>query len=384
VFGRFVRVALAVLAATGAVCVLAVVPAAGATDSASYSGTTSDGGQWIADIPSMWNGTVLLYSHGFGPPVAADAPDPATQQALLDRGYALAGSSYDPNGSWWALNSALTDQFETLADVKALLPHAPRLRYVVLLHMPLGGNGSPGVERAEGAVLAAAASVVVTSAWSRSLVQGLYRVPDQRIAVAEPGVDEAALVAGTENGARLLSVATVHHAKGHDVLVEALRSIAGMEWSCTCAGSLEREPRFARRIATAASDAGLAERLRFAGACSDDDLEQLYRSADVLVHPSRAETYGMVVAEALAHGLPVIASDVGGVPEALGRASSGPPGILVPPGDAGALAGALRRWLEDGALRHRLRTAAAERRGALRPWSATAAVIARACEAAAR
>ncbi len=125
-FGRFARVALAVVSATAAIGVLAAVPAAGAAGSTSYSGTTSDGGQWIADVPSAWNGTVLLYSHGFGPPVAADAPDPTTQQALLDRGYALAGSSYDPNGSWWALNSALTDQFQTLSSVEALLPHAPR------------------------------------------------------------------------------------------------------------------------------------------------------------------------------------------------------------------------------------------------------------------
>ena len=57
---------------------------------------------------------LLLYSHGFGPLVAADAPDPTTPQALLDRGYALAGSSYDPNGSWWALQSAVPDQFQTI------------------------------------------------------------------------------------------------------------------------------------------------------------------------------------------------------------------------------------------------------------------------------
>jgi hypothetical protein len=126
VFRRFARVALAVVCATAVIGGLAAVPAAGAAASTSYSGTTSDGGQWIADIPSAWNGTMLLYSHGFGPPVAADAPDPATKQALLDRGYALAGSSYDPSGSWWALNSALTDQFQTLAAVKALLPSAPR------------------------------------------------------------------------------------------------------------------------------------------------------------------------------------------------------------------------------------------------------------------
>ena len=105
------RKTFGVLATAAVMSGLALLPAtssAQSTTSTHYTGTTSDGGQWIADIPSPWNGTLLLYSHGFGPPVAADAPDPVTEQDLLDEGYALAGSSYDPNGSWWALDSALT------------------------------------------------------------------------------------------------------------------------------------------------------------------------------------------------------------------------------------------------------------------------------------
>jgi hypothetical protein len=116
------------LIAVMAVGVLAALPAsAGAQPPcpSTYCGTTSDGGQWIADVPTPWNGTLLLYSHGFGPLVAADAPDSTTKQALLDRGYALAGSSYDPAGSWWALNSAVRDQFETLAAVQPYLPSPP-------------------------------------------------------------------------------------------------------------------------------------------------------------------------------------------------------------------------------------------------------------------
>lgn len=111
---------------------VALTPVAHATGSTSYSGTTSDGGNWIADVPSSWNGTLLLYSHGYGPTVAADAPDPTTKQALLDLGYALAGSSYDPHGSWWALGSALRDQFETLRAVEqTVLPSAPKHVYAV-------------------------------------------------------------------------------------------------------------------------------------------------------------------------------------------------------------------------------------------------------------
>jgi hypothetical protein len=128
---------VAALAAAVIVASLITPSASRATTSTSYSGTTSDGGSWVADVPSPWNGTLLLYSHGFGPPQAADAPDPSTEQALLDRGYALAGSSYDPAGSWWALGSALRDQFETLAAVRADLPSNPRA--VIAFGTSMGG-----------------------------------------------------------------------------------------------------------------------------------------------------------------------------------------------------------------------------------------------------
>ena len=128
------------LAAAALVAALALTPAtsgAQTTTSTHYTGTLADGAVWIADIPTPWNGTVLLYSHGFGPLVAADAPDAVTQQALLDRGYALAGSSYDPNGSWWALDSALTDQFQTLTATEQLLTSSPR--HVIAFGTSMGG-----------------------------------------------------------------------------------------------------------------------------------------------------------------------------------------------------------------------------------------------------
>lgn len=128
--GSFARL-LAALLGTGAAAVLmSATPAAAAT--AHYTGALADGATWIADVPSTWNGTLLLYSHGFGPLTAADAPDPVTQGALLADGYALAGSSYDPNGSWWALGSAVRDQFQTLMSVeKSVLPTTPKEVYAV-------------------------------------------------------------------------------------------------------------------------------------------------------------------------------------------------------------------------------------------------------------
>jgi pimeloyl-ACP methyl ester carboxylesterase len=149
-------VAIASLAA-----VLAFTAAAGITPIAAaatthYSGTLADGAAWIADVPTNWNGKLLLYSHGFGPLVAADAPSTASADALLARGYALAGSSYDPQGSWWALQSAVRDQFETIDAVAAnVLPRAPDR--VIAVGTSMGGlvsalEAERGAGRIDGAV----------------------------------------------------------------------------------------------------------------------------------------------------------------------------------------------------------------------------------------
>jgi glycosyltransferase involved in cell wall biosynthesis len=239
---------------------------------------------------------------------------------------------------------------------EVLVPHARRLRQVLLMHMPVA-------DAREGEVVAAASAVVTTSAWSRRRLEALYGA--EGIHVAEPGVDPAPLASGSTAGDALLCVAAVTPVKGHDVLLDALAVASDLAWRCTCVGSLERDPAFAHSVRRR------DERVRFTGPRTGAELDAAYAAADLLVLPSRAESYGMVVTEALARGVPVLASDVGGVSEALGGA-----GLLVPPGEPAVLGAALRAWLTDAALRERLRGAARERRAELRPWSATTAEIA--------
>ena len=134
---RAATIAVAVAVAAGVPTALSAATAA-ASASTSYTGTLANGTTWIADVPDQWNGTLLLYSHGFGPLTAADAPDPGTQAALLARGYALAGSSYDPNGSEWALDTAVSDQFGALAAVEStVLPSRPA--HVLAFGTSMGG-----------------------------------------------------------------------------------------------------------------------------------------------------------------------------------------------------------------------------------------------------
>jgi hypothetical protein len=145
-----------VLAVTAAVGLTAAAPAQVTAAAGAFTGTLPDGAAWIADVPANWNGTLLLYSHGFGPLVAADAPDPTTRAALLARGYALAGSSYDPSGSEWALDTAVGDQFGTLRAVEStVLPSRPR--EVLAVGTSMGGlvsslEAQDGAGRIDGAL----------------------------------------------------------------------------------------------------------------------------------------------------------------------------------------------------------------------------------------
>jgi glycosyltransferase involved in cell wall biosynthesis len=283
----------------------------------------------------------------------------------------------------------LLDGLIASAAPEALVPQARRLAQVVLVHMPLGhrpADDEAGAVRArEREVLAAAAAVVTTSAWARHRLGELYALPSDRVHVAEPGVDAAGLAPGTAAGNALLCVAAVTPDKGHDVLLDALATAADLSWRCACVGSLDRDPAFADGVRRATRKQGLGDRVRFPGPRTGPELDRAYAAADLLVLASHAETYGMVVTEALSRGLPVLAADVGGVTEALGHGDDGTrPGLLVPPGDAAALGAALRAWLGDAALRGRLRRAARERRASLRGWPATTSVLAGVLSGAAR
>jgi glycosyltransferase involved in cell wall biosynthesis len=261
---------------------------------------------------------------------------------------------------------------------EVLVPQARRLRLVVLVHMPLGHRpADDDARRREGAVLAVATAVVTTSAWAGRRLRELYGLPAHRMFVAEPGVDAAALASGTATGGALLCVGVVAPEKGHDLLLDALASISDLSWSCACVGAVDRDRPFVASLRRRSRDAGIGERVSFPGPRSGDDLDRSYAAADLLVLASRAETYGLVVTEALARGLPIVAAEVGGLPDALGVAASGSrPGLLVAPEDPVALGAALRDWLGEAELRARLRCAARERRESLSRWSTTASVVA--------
>jgi glycosyltransferase involved in cell wall biosynthesis len=266
-----------------------------------------------------------------------------------------------------------------------LLPHAGRIRMTVLLHMPLAtALDTPrgaDKEQSERQVLRAAAGVIVTSEWTRRQVLIRYSVPAGRVHVARPGADRVATPSRPVRG-QLFCVGVLGRHKGQDVLVEALAGLADRDWQCVLAGALDRDPDFVEQLRSRITSLGYGGRVRLTGILTGAALSRAYTTADLLVAPSRSETYGMTVTEALAHGVPVIAAAVGGLPEALGSAADGTrPGQLVPPGDPAALAAALGDWLDDDSHRGRLRAAARQRRSDLCGWDQTAREIANALTA---
>ena len=275
----------------------------------------------------------------------------------------------------------LADGLIASAGPQVFVPAAGRLALVPLVHLPLGDD--PESRAAEAAVLSAARAVIATSGWTRERLLAAYPLAAEAVRVAEPGVDPAPPSLGSEDGTQLLCVGPVSPHKGHDVLLAALVALVDHPWRATCVGSLDRDPAFVARLRLAADAAGLGQRLRLTGPLTGAALDEAYRSADVLVHAAPAEGYGMVVTEALARAVPVIATAAGGLPDALGHGPDGArPGILVPPADAGALTVALRTWLTDAGLRQRLRRTALARRATLPSWRSTTEQIAQVLTAA--
>jgi glycosyltransferase involved in cell wall biosynthesis len=262
---------------------------------------------------------------------------------------------------------------------EALEAEQDRLRLVMLVHLPLGlvVAGSEARREPEARALAAVAGVVCTSGWTRDWLSEEYAVPPDRLHVVVPGADKAPLTDGSGSGERLLSVGAITPVKGHDVLVSALSTLSDLRWTWSLVGA-SVDADHATGLWASLCEAGLDDRVTLAGALTGADLAAAYANADLLVLPSRHETYGIVASEALSRGVPVLATDVGGVGESLGCVAPGAvPGLLVPSDDPAAMAAALREWLESEGLRVRLRTLAAERRATLDGWDVAATAVER-------
>ncbi len=264
--------------------------------------------------------------------------------------------------------------------------HAARLRFVALVHHPLADETgldrrvAAALDASERRALALARLVIVTSpATARGLSR--YGLDAERVVVVTPGTDRVPPSRGSDSSTlHFVCVATLTPRKGHEILLRALADLRDQPWRLTLVGSLDRDPPTLARIRTSISAGRLDDRVHVAGDAEGASLEAHYQAADVFVLATWHEGYGMVVAEALAHGLPVVSTRTGGIPDLVEPSGLPPAGLLVEPGDEPALRIVLARILEDGPLRRRLRNGALEARERLETWDQAVERMARALQ----
>lgn len=257
---------------------------------------------------------------------------------------------------------------------------AARLRVVALVHHPLALESglSDGeqlrLRTCEKAALAHARHIIVTSPMTARELAAHYGVDTAAITVAVPGTEKAELRSAKSSTPKILSVGTLSRRKGHDVLLDALKSIEDLSWSARIIGSTTLDPVTSEALKRQIDALHLEGRVQLQGEVEDPGV--FFGEADIFALASRYEGYGMVFAEALAHGLPIVACRAGAVPDVVPEDA----GLLVPVDDRVAFGDALRQLLTDRNDRQ-TRADAARRAGARLPdWNDTANIISNALD----
>jgi glycosyltransferase involved in cell wall biosynthesis len=245
---------------------------------------------------------------------------------------------------------------------------------VAMLHHPMGlEHGlSPTQSRRllaqETANLAKATHIVVTSDHTRQTYIQLGADPE-RITTALPGYDGSRDLPRLDTGPRILSVGLLAQRKGHDVLIRALGQLKDLDWTAQIVGKTH-DPSVAAELASLIDGLGLIGRISLAGELSDAALSDAYRSARIFALATRYEGYGMALAEALCHGLPIVTCATGAVPDTVGDAA-----LLAPVDDAEAFATQLRTLLTSREARHDLGLRSRQLGRTLPRWADTASVM---------
>ena len=232
---------------------------------------------------------------------------------------------------------------------------------VALIHHPTAlETGLSEADRAplfrlEKRLLALLSRIVVTSLATAERLAADFAVDRERIKVVVPGTDDAPRSAGSGGPTcHILSIGTLVPRKGHDLLLRALARLFDLDWRLTIVGSADRDPVHAHALAALAEALGIARRVRFAGEVTGEALEALWQQADLFALATHWEGYGMAIAEALKHGVPVAVSAGG----AAGNLVTPESGVVTPVGDHTNLSKALRRLMFGAGLRREMAEAA--------------------------
>ena len=260
----------------------------------------------------------------------------------------------------------------------AHLIEAVRAPIIALVHHPLCLEAGVAPKRQaelyalEKAALALARRVIVTSPTTAQTLTTDFAVPADRITVAVPGTDPAPRATGTGTPLQVLAVGSVVPRKAYEVLVRALVPLRDRDWRLTVAGATDRSAEALAALQKAVSEGGLGGRVTIAGPVETHELARMYVTADLFVLPSLFEGYGMVLAEAMARGLPIVCTTGG----AAAKTAPDDAALKVAPGDERALNQAIGRVMDDAGLRRRMSDASWAAGQVLPRWEDTARNVA--------
>ncbi len=214
-------------------------------------------------------------------------------------------------------------------------------------------------------------AIVTVSESSRRDIAAQMGVPGERMRVVPVGVDHAVFRprpdVATVPGRIIVTSSSDVPMKG---LVPLLEAVAKLRTERAVTVTVIGRPRPGGRVAGALERLDLGAAVTCVSGVSDDELARRYCEAEVAVVPSLYEGFSLPAIEAMACGVPLVATTGGALPEVVG--SDGRTGLLVPPDDPGALASAIGRLLDDPALRRRLGAAGRQRVLERFTWQATA------------
>ena len=245
-----------------------------------------------------------------------------------------------------------------------------------MIHHPLGletGLSSAQAQfllQREADNLQLAEAVLVPSPHTARILVQQFGVPEQKITVAPPGFRPADPIRRPQSPPLILSVGILAERKGHDVLVAALGRITDLDWQAQIVGKTH-DPAVEAALRRQITDLDLADRITLAGLLADDTVIERYRKATLFALATRYEGYGIVLGEAMLHGLPIVTCETGAVPDTVAPGA----GILVPVDDVDAFAQALRWVLTDLGMQQAMSSRSAEAGRKLNSWDETETIV---------